>query len=98
MRKDMAKEITHEMARAIASLVRTYKEIDQRLQARVDEAGLKQKKSIMEQIKDLENRAEALEDPEVYRTIKADLRNIDDGDGMNYFIPESGIRKMKVDK
>lgn len=102
MRKKVAQDISHELLRAIANLVRTYKEIDDRMQVRVDQAGLVQKKSIMKQIRDLEHVAEVIEDPEVYRKIKTDITNLDDAlcakEVQSYFIPESGIRKVKADK
>ena len=101
MRRKVAQDIARELLRAIANLVRTYKEIDDRMQIRVDRAGLEQKKSIMEQIRKLEDVAEDIEDPEVYRNIKTEITNLDDAlcakEVQNYFIPESGIRKVKED-
>jgi NAD(P)H-nitrite reductase large subunit len=98
MRKKVAQDIGRELLRAIANLVRTYKEIDERLQARVDKAGLEQKKSIMDQIKDLEERAEVIEDPQVYRKIKTEVARLDDRKSADYFISESGIRIVKADE
>ena len=98
MRKKVAQDIGRELLRAISNLVRTYKEIDERLQARVNKAGLEQKKSIMNQIKDLEERAEAIEDPQVYRKIKIEMARLGDRKVADYFISESGIRKVKADE
>ncbi len=102
MRRKVATDVSRELLRAIANLVRTYKEIDDRMQVRVDQAGLDQKKSIMEQIRDLEEMAESIEKPEVYRKIKTEITNLDNAlcahEVQDYFIPESGIRKMKADK